>query len=79
MGVEERNGSRCDLVLADQKTCPPFLCSFITLITYLFSLLLLPFTCLACLYASLCQFVRVSWAEGVLCLFATPQKGRVDR
>ncbi len=162
------------MVLAEQKTCPPSLCSFITLITYLFSLL--PFTCLACLCASLClctialipyptrcvgsstyviksfllfhstvapiifilvcskcfhqsvfysstpwvlspifhllpypspswlpsaslllcllvvvaceplslrncpcQFVRVSWAEGVLCLFATPQKGRVDR
>ncbi len=40
------------MVLADQKTCPPSLCSFITLITYLFSLL--PFTCLACLCASLC-------------------------
>jgi hypothetical protein len=40
------------LALADQKTCPPSMCSFITLITYLFSLL--PFTCLACLCDSLC-------------------------
>ena len=40
------------MALADQKTCPPSLCSFITLTTYLFSLL--PFTCLACLCASLC-------------------------
>ncbi len=37
---------------ADQKTCPPSLCSFITLITYQFSLLSL--LVLACLSASLC-------------------------
>ncbi len=40
------------MVLADQRTCPPSLCSFITLITYQFSFLLC--ACLACLRVSLC-------------------------
>ncbi len=38
------------MVLADQRTCPPSLCSFITLITYQFSLLLFVCLCLACLW-----------------------------
>ncbi len=43
--------------LADQKTCPPSLCSFITLITYQFSFL--PLLVLACLSASLCGLTLV--------------------
>ena len=45
------------MVLADQRTCPPSLCSFITLITYLFfpvtlRLSCLPLACITLTYPS---------------------------
>jgi hypothetical protein len=43
------------LTPASQGNPSPSLFNLITLITYLFSLLLLPFACLACLCASLCS------------------------
>ncbi len=60
----------------------PFTLPF-TFLTSFSQLASLP-ACCCCAWASVrrncpCQFVRVSWTEGVVCLFATPPKGRVDR
>jgi hypothetical protein len=54
------------LVLADQKTCPPSLCEFITLITYQLSPVTLRLSCwpLACLplaYPSRHHFIEGCW------------------
>ena len=53
--------TRCILWLSRAKGIThPSLFNLITLITYLFSLLLVPFTCLACLRASLCSCTLAS-------------------
>ncbi len=64
--MDQLKGSGQPLVLANQKTCPPSLFEFITLITYLFSLQLC--VCLACPCACLClpTVAHTSTVPGVL-------------